>query len=53
MALFKKKDETPKGKKPVKVVDISAKVNAKPKNATMWCSMHSCTKAACPGGMHN
>ncbi len=50
MGFRKKKEE--QGKKPVKVVDVSKKVNSKPKNLTMWCPMHSCTRVACPGGRH-
>jgi hypothetical protein len=52
MAWGKKKEES-KGKKPVKVVNISDQVNAKDKKATMWCTMHSCSKLACPSGNHD
>lgn len=47
---FGKKKEEPKK---IKVVDVSKKVNAKEKSKTMWCTMHSCSKLACPGGNHN
>lgn len=53
MGLFKDKKPKDDGKKKIKVVDASAKVNAKPKNKSMWCTMHSCSKLACPGGNHN
>lgn len=45
MALFKKPKKDDGKKKPVKVVPID--VNG-PKNASMWCPMHRCTKLACP-----
>jgi hypothetical protein len=47
MAWGKKKEES-KGKQPIKVKDISEKVNAKDKNAIMHCPMHNCTKTSCP-----
>jgi hypothetical protein len=52
VGIFKGKKDDGK-KKPIKVVDVSAKVNSKKKNDTMWCPMHSCTKLACPGGNHS
>lgn len=41
----KKKDK--EDPKQIKIVDISDRVNG-PKNKTMWCSMHNCTKTSCP-----
>lgn len=52
MALFKKKKDEGKGKKPVKIVDRSKKVNEQPKNLSMWCSMHNCSKTSCPKMHH-
>lgn len=46
MGIFKKKQ--PEDPKKIKVVDVSKKVNAKPKKSTMWCTMHNCNKTACP-----
>ena len=45
MAFGKKKKEEDKK---LKVVDRSNRANSKPKNATMWCSMHRCYKTSCP-----
>lgn len=44
MKFGKKKEDDKK----VKVVDRSKKVNQVPKNPSMWCAMHNCSRTSCP-----